>query len=151
VKTRHGKEIPLNAEGNRVVDYNEIEAHVIMHVQTGTEAATRMYQVPVVMSSHTVIPLYIHNEKEEPTVTFTEGEEEEARDRAEASLARGYESKLMSYFKLCSNPNEAASWKDKTGKKQGLAAADLLFTEIPTYYIWKNVSKILLGFAQPAF
>jgi hypothetical protein len=161
VKSIRGKVIPLNSQGERVIDYNEIVAHFIARQVTSThlsswpeiishfrimsaiEALCRIYQVPVVGLSHTVIPLYFHGPNEEPDITFTEGEEDEARDLAERLAGTERRSMLTAYFNKCADRNETRSWLNIRSKKQGKAATDLRFDEFPLYYIWKKVSVSL--------
>ena len=106
---------------------------------TAQEAMCRLMKVPCAKLSHTVIPLYIHGEKPEPTVMFTEGEEEAALPAAEKSLLEERKSELNAYFKLCSDRNEKDSWLEVQGKMQGPPAKELRFEQIPLYYIWKKV------------
>lgn len=102
------------------------------------EAMCRLEQVPVTKLSHTVLPLYIHAEKDGPIITFNEGEEENALEQAKR-MGTERKSTLTAYFKLCADPNEKNSWLGKKDKLQGPAAIELRFEQIPYYYIWKKV------------
>ena len=110
---------------------------------TAAEGMCRLMSVPCAKLSHTVLPLYVHGEKDGPTVTFTEGEEEGARTAAENSLLEGRKSELTAYFKLCADPNESDSWLGVPNKMQGDAAKNLRYEQIPLFYIWKKVSDRL--------
>jgi len=116
------------------------------------EAVCRIYGVPTTKLSHSVLTLYVHGEKDGPHITFTEGEEESARGRAEASLRAGRRSMLTAYFERCADPDEEREWRDIPRFKQGPAAKDLLYEEFPEHYVWHAVSLTYVdGVLNPNF
>lgn len=108
----------VNGDVNGGIQIDEIQNFLNGRFVGSTEAAWRIFEYPLHFQSHTIIRLDCHLPNRQ-NVVFREGTERQA-------VANPSRTKLLAFFEL--NRND-------------LSANDLIYTQIPLYYVWNDSRK----------